>query len=449
MPLKIIAPVRTKKRQLAGDPSLRQRPSGRCLCVARQQPPRARAALGRRTGVAATVGRIFIFDDIVRADDAPQRADEDTFAFLNRVDDVYFARVRDTIEEWFAHVPADEQASLRGRLRANAEAQSAPAFWELCLRELLRRTGFAVTHEPKRAHRRPDFHARGRATSFYLEARHTGAPAPRQARDKLVRQITDQLKRVESPDFRLQFDVRRYGATLPPLARVRRAVEKWLSEVDYDAAVRAALAREPLPERTIDSGEWTFWFRVMPRRPEARGLWPRAGAIGIGPINRTGGSAAPRLAAALEQKAGYYGDLDEPFVIALDCGDTFVDWDDIFDALYGEPAFALGDDGSATAFRQPTGLFSARGHPRVSAVLTIRALRVWRLREAVPVLWPNPNAALPLEAELPWAGLGRLAADGEIVVDEPVVNPGDFLGLPPEWPGPERPLRVRASSAVA
>ena len=136
-------------------------------------------------------------------------------------------------------------------------------------------------------------------------------------------------------------------------------------------------------------------------------------------------------------------------MIALNCGDTFVDWDDVVDALYGEPAFAIGDDGSATAFRQPSGLFSERRHPRVSAVLTIRALGVWRVREAVPVLWPNPNAAFSLQAELPWAARGRLTAGGEIVVDDPVVIPGDFLGLPPEWPGPERALRVRASSAVA
>jgi hypothetical protein len=45
-----------------------------------------------------------ILDDITRTDDAPQRAHEDTFAFLNRVDDVYFARVRGIVEQWFAYV---------------------------------------------------------------------------------------------------------------------------------------------------------------------------------------------------------------------------------------------------------------------------------------------------------------------------------------------------------
>jgi hypothetical protein len=137
-----------------------------------------------------------------------------------------------------------------------------------------------------------------------------------------------------------------------------------------------------------------------------------------------------RLAAVLEQKAGRYGDLEAPFVLALCCGDTFVDWEDIVSALYGEPAFAIGDDGLVTAFREPSGLFCGRGHPRVSAVLTIRTLRVWCVREAVPVLWTNPNAHFRLMAELPWAAQGRLTFDGEIVIDEAVVEPRTVLGLP-------------------
>lgn len=57
------------------------------------------------------------------------------------------------------------------------------------------------------------------------------------------------------------------------------------------------------------------------------------------------------MAQALTQKAGYYGDLEKPFVLALCCGEVFVDYEDIVSALYGNPAFAIGDDGDATLFR--------------------------------------------------------------------------------------------------
>lgn len=80
-------------------------------------------------------------------------------------------------------------------------------------------------------------------------------------------------------------------------------------------------------------------------------------------------------------------------------------------------------------------------------MLTIRTLRVRRTREAVPVLWTNPNVLFPLMAEFPWAAPGRLAFDGEIVIDEPVVELGTVLGLSEDWSGRERPLGMRASTA--
>lgn len=389
-----------------------------------------------------------LFDDGLRLDDSVRRSDEDTFAFLNRVDDVYFGRVRDLVETWFAAVPSSDQPSLRGRLRSNSEANSDPAFWELCLRELLRRSGYTLTHEPKRAHRRsPDFLAVGQGTSFYVEARFVGAQEQRRARDVLVEQIKDQLKKVESDDFLLYFDIRRYGKTLPPLRAVRRAVEEWLSMLPYAEVAAAARAKAPLPERTFPSDDWIFWFRAIPRAQHARGRRPRAGAIGMGPITRSGDSAADRLAQALTQKAGYYGDFEKPFVLALCCGEVFVDYEDIVSALYGNPAFAIGGDGDATPFREQTGLFSGRGHPRVSAVLTVRDLRPWLVQKVVPVLWRNPNAQCPLDTEFPWTAPGWLEEDGTIAIDDPALSVASVLGLDEEWPGPERALRVRASAA--
>jgi hypothetical protein len=389
----------------------------------------------------ATVNRVKLFDARSRTDHATIRPDEDTFAFLDRVDDVYFGRVRDLVETWFATVPSDEQASLRGRLRSRSEANSAPAFWELYLRELLRQSGYSLTHEPKREHRRrPDFLASGDDGGFYLEARFVGPPEERQTRAALVTQIRHQLNKIENPDYLLHFGIRRWGSKLPRLRGLRRDVEEWLAGLDYDEVVVAARARRSRNDETFVADDWAFSFAPIPKQEHARGRKPRAGIIAIGPAGHGGWSESTRLTEALEQKAGYYGDLDEPFILALCCGDVLVDDDDISEALYREPD-------PAARSSQAVGLFRGRGHPRVSAVMTLREFRPWLVHRAVPVLWKNPNAAYPLTVELPWISTGRVD-DGGAIVDAATVGMAVALGLSEEWPGPEQALRVRASVVV-
>lgn len=388
-----------------------------------------------------------LFDEVPRSDDSPIQPDEDTFAFLNRVDDIYFGRVRDLVEEWFSVVPAADQPTLRGRLRSRSEANSAPAFWELFLREALRRSGFILTHEPKLDHRRrPDFLAVGADSSFYLEARFVGARDDSRARNAQIERIKYEVNKVASDDYLLYFDVRAYGTNVPSLQGLRGEMAEWLAGLSYDDVVAAVRVNAPLSERTFHCNGWVFWFRAVPKREHARGFKPRAGIIAMGPITRGGGSESERLNAVLEKKAGYYGDLDRPFVVALCCGDVFVDYEDIVSALYGHPAYTLGEDDSATPFRKPTGLFSGRGHPRVSAILTVRDFRVWLVHKIVPVIWRNQNALYPLGSELPWTASGQLKPDGTISIDDPQLSLATLLDLPMDWPGPEKALRVRPSA---
>jgi hypothetical protein len=75
-----------------------------------------------------------LFDATARSDATPARHDEERFAFLNRSASRYFGYVRELMEEWFSHVPAEAQADLRGALRAD-DRQSESAFWELYLHE--------------------------------------------------------------------------------------------------------------------------------------------------------------------------------------------------------------------------------------------------------------------------------------------------------------------------
>lgn len=50
---------------------------------------------------------VSLFDDLKREDPSPARPGEDSFAFLNRVDTPFWAKVRRLLEEWFGHYPAE------------------------------------------------------------------------------------------------------------------------------------------------------------------------------------------------------------------------------------------------------------------------------------------------------------------------------------------------------
>jgi hypothetical protein len=100
--------------------------------VARQpepiSPPRIVKAKGR-SGSAKPGG---VTDDLLfpgpQTDDAPKRADETMWAFINRASRGEMAAPRAVLEDWFAQWPADDRPDLRGRLGAKDDRQFRGAF---------------------------------------------------------------------------------------------------------------------------------------------------------------------------------------------------------------------------------------------------------------------------------------------------------------------------------
>jgi hypothetical protein len=93
--------------------------------------------------------RVRLFDEFERTDPSPRGYEEDTFSFLNRVDQPFWQEIRDELERWYADYPDDEHGfGLRARFRKAAPAQHFGAWWELYLHRLFRCLGFHVEVEP-------------------------------------------------------------------------------------------------------------------------------------------------------------------------------------------------------------------------------------------------------------------------------------------------------------
>ena len=78
-----------------------------------------------------------------RTDPGHARYGEDSFSFLDRVDQRYWERIRNELESWFAGYPDEEKADLKARFRDKSPAQHFAAWWELYLHRLFSRLGFA------------------------------------------------------------------------------------------------------------------------------------------------------------------------------------------------------------------------------------------------------------------------------------------------------------------
>jgi hypothetical protein len=265
-----------------------------------------------------------LFKDIPRSNPAPMAHTESVYAFLDRVDDPVFERVRDLLNEWFARYEARQPAkaanNLVGRLRSKAPLQFEGAFWELYLHEAHARLGFDVATHPE-DERHPDFVLTTERDRLYLEATITGTTAAEAPAAPSAAQIYEWINSAHDPNFTVGVQIIEAGAATPKRREVTKPLEAWLQGLANDwRSLRDALERGDSfnrPRRKISVRGWVLEFEAYPKSEEARtkssfrmiGYYPPQGAWE--------GDSAAIVRAKIESKAKHYGDLDAPFVVAL------------------------------------------------------------------------------------------------------------------------------------
>lgn len=171
--------------------------------------------------------RMSLFNKIEHVDPAPSRYGEDSFSFLDRVDQKFWQRIRVELEQWFAEYPADEAADLRARFRDKDPAQHFAAWWELYLHRLFNQLGFHP--ELADVSGRPDFRITGES-SFLVEAAATFSGIVDEDRNGTREGwIMAAIEEVKAPDFFVGIDFEKVGMERPSVRQVVAPVEAWLS----------------------------------------------------------------------------------------------------------------------------------------------------------------------------------------------------------------------------
>jgi hypothetical protein len=393
-----------------------------------------------------------IFDFIERTDDAHGRFSETAFDILNRAPGPYWDRVRKLVEAWFDRLCEESQNHVKARLRSNDVRQFRAGFWELYCHETLHILGYDITCEPELEgiSRRPDFLVRRASDArFVMEATVVSESDEQIASDRREAEVLDVIDGIETDSFFLSLVTHSLGSSAPPKKRLRRELQAWLDGLDPEAVMRAIESDgytfgPSVPVHVWAESGWHVTFRPLPIDPGSRGK-PGLRPIGMrGPGEATIIDDVTPLRRALKEKAGAYGRLELPYIIATQIDGTSLGDTSVINALFGHEQVFMrpGSDGEMESgtMRAPDGFWIGPNgiqNRRVSAVLLARHLTPWTVASTIPTLWHNPWATWPVEVnETPWR-IAKVNDSGGVDYHDPSVAPAEFFGLPPEWPGPE------------
>lgn len=376
------------------------------------------------------------FDEIERIGEEPASHLVSQFDYLNASARPEAALVRNKIDEWLADYPLPNRTEMIGRLRSRDDTLHRSAFFELLLHALMLRRGLRIAAiEPTLANgRSPDFLVEAPdGNQFYLEATLAfGRDNVEAGADRRMREALQAIDDVNSPDFFLHLHTRGTPARPVAVGRLRKAVQRFVDNLDYDAAVQAAEAGEA-PGPIWRHEEHGAHLRIQPVPKNIR----RAEGRAIGGRMLPGGLVNPEVAikSAVEGKAGRYGDLDLPLIVAVNALEEFASITDAIDALFGTAVLIVSENGEERRGRDPDGAWRGLGGPvytRCSAVLFVERLSAWSIGQRTLRLILNPWAQNPLP-DLPLGIEIR-----QVIEDRLVTNEGhslaELFGLEQSWP---------------
>ena len=343
-----------------------------------------------------------LFDDMKRTDASPRQDEEPFLAYLNRSAHPDAAEIRARLESWFKRFPAEAQGDVFGRLRADEDKAYQGAVFELFIHELLTRLGCVVKAHPTipDTEARPDFLAFCGNRCFYVEAKVVDPRTNPFACNPLEADVIAKINSLTSPEFHILAQVD--GKLTRALAgyQVVQPFRDLLAACDPEEVQRLIDRGGPFaaPSAVIESGSWSLQGWLQPIVPERRDNRPRT--LVIGPARTEAIDSATPVQRAIRQKAGKYGRLDAPFVVAVNVRDPFFDEDDELEALFGKERIVYSEECPALPpklSRKPDGVWIQGGHKpryaRLTAVLAFLNFVPWNLRNIPACLYVNPFAS--------------------------------------------------------
>ena len=369
-----------------------------------------------------------------------------SFEYLERSSLEEMGRVRTQVDRWFYEYPETNQTGISARLLAGNVSFSSTVF-ELQIHSMLKGAGHEILSvEPSLPHtpKTPDFYVKSPCgVKYYLELTEARDQTVDQARStQLQGIIAARLDSINSSEFFLNI---RWCGEVTRLDGIRRQiglVRHWLAGFDY--ATERARGTSPTtrvsnpPSMSVDTEHYKFDLSLHPRdRPKnAPETW-----LGGQSFEARWVSAGQALKSSVEKKATRYGELERPYVIAVNVHDFAISRDTEMEAFYGSLALVIqrsSETGEPTVKREEfggEGCFLRWGNPintRVSGVLVFRALSMYGARGRPACLYLHPTAQHPVTFDYGYNTCSLVQGNRiERTVGQTV---NSSLGLSDTWP---------------
>ncbi|EKO3425827.1 hypothetical protein NTK89_001823 [Vibrio fluvialis] len=378
-----------------------------------------------------------LFDNIERNDSTPKRNNEKDFDFYNRSASKEIGRVRDTMTSFLSNYPTDEVKDLVLRLRSGDDEHFRSASFELFLNEILVRLGFSVRAHPELhngSRKRPDFLVCGKdGKSFYLEAilakENNEKDLGGEARKSVV---LDKLNGVPHKSFMIVIEESGSPKSPPSCKKLISQIHNWLDSLNVSEFISKDIySVEPF---IWDHDGWELVIYPYLNNPEHKS--PRrliACYSGDGSVV----DAWTPIRKAIRTKGHRYGELDLPFVVAVNFDRFNLNPIDEVQALFGQEQIVVKRDSDEPARLQriPNGAWYGENGPqyrRVSGVWLFNDLMASQLASRRSVVYFNPWAYLPAPELL------KTLPHAEVVNNQIQRKDGltlrDIYGLPQDWP---------------
>jgi hypothetical protein len=214
---------------------------------------------------------------------------------------------------------------------------------------------------------------------------------------------------------------------------LRQAVQAWVDGLNYDAVKAAWDTQAALPAFEQTHHDARFRVEPVPRLRTRGALRDRAIGVRMGGVQLVEDHES--IHDAVVKKANRYGNLDLPFVVAVNAMGQFSEEDQADFALFGSEQIAVNRNGNHQIQRAPDGVWYGPHGARkrgVSAVLSTERLTPWSLSQRRARFFLNPWA---LRAFTPAIGIDVRRVEDNRLVKEPGRSVRENLGLAEDWPG--------------